>query len=91
MVAATNVLQTMLQGACHNLPQVPQPVNKLIQLLEREQQSSFQLAKSNSQNVERFSDIASKSAGSRYQGCSYDQNFKLDNFTNNVVKPYLKR
>ena len=37
MLAATNVLKTVLQGACLNFLQVPEAVNKLILLLESKQ------------------------------------------------------
>lgn len=68
MLAATNVLQTVLQRVRLNFLQVPEAINKLISLLESKQQNSSQQTTSNFHNVECFFEIASRSDAKKYHG-----------------------
>lgn len=67
MLAATNVLQTVLQRVCLNFLQVPEAINKLISLLESKQQNPSQQTTSNFY-VECFFEIASRSDAKKYHG-----------------------
>ena len=88
VLASTNALQTFLQGERLNFLQLPAKVERLITAL-RAIAANPMSPRLYFSRIQEFINIASQSAGARYQSRSYRE-FDLDRFKDTVIKPFIK-
>ena len=88
VLANTNALQTFLQGERLNFLQLPAEVERLITAL-RAIAANPMSPRLYFSRIQEFINIASQSAGARYQSRSYRE-FDLDRFKDTVIKPFIK-
>ena len=86
VLQSTNMLQTILQGACLNFLQIPVEVNKLLNTLRSK---ADQLMEPPTCYFAKLNDISSRSAGVRFRSRSYEE-FDIAKFNVTTVKPFIE-
>jgi len=88
VLESTNVLQTFLQGARLNFLQLPSEVNKLVVILQNKIDHPEHPAGCYFGKLPEFFEIASRSAGGRYNNRSFET-FSKEDFIAKTLKPFL--
>ena len=89
IVKCTSSLQVYLQGAHLNWCDVPRELSNVLQTIQLKAEQPSEPKPSYFGRIEQFIGIGKKSAGGRFDLCSYES-FDINSFHKDFIKPVIR-